>query len=280
MTNNPFTKNQSCISRFFLLMSLTCVSLVSCESDKDEKADAPKRLTEMTYQETSPDEKRKDRDESGVLQLLYDSEGRVVKMISNSQSNNDNRISEYSYQYGDSFISMQMTTESQGSGGETRLGIVRHKYALENGLIVRDTIKEEKNMEIWSFSYDDEKQIKLVTLKTSNRTYEYNYVWEDGNIMKIQAKGDTCNYTYTTLPWKKGFVVSFGSQLDGPLWDAGYFGKRPLILPAEFTEKDGHYTMRCSYEYTVTDGLITKLKEDFSDTDSGQRTTVSTLKWE
>ena len=98
--------------------------------------------------------------------------------------------------------------------------------------------------------------------------------------MKIQAKGDTCNYTYTTLPWKKGFVVSFGSQLDGPLWDAGYFGKRPLILPAEFTEKDGHYTMRCSYEYTVTDGLITKLKEDFSDTDSGQRTTVSTLKWE
>ena len=261
-------------------MSLTCVSLVSCESDKDENADAPKRLTEMTYQETSLDDDRKDGDESGVLQLLYDSEGRVVKMISNSQSNNYNRISEYTYQYGDSFISMQMTTESQRSGGETRLGIVRHKYALENGLIVRDTIKEESYMEIWSFSYDDEKKIKLATLKTSNRTYEYNYVWEDGNIMKIQAKGDTCNYTYTTLPWKKGFVVSFGSQLDGPLWDAGYFGKRSLNLPAEFTEKEGHYTMRCSYEYTVTDGLITKLKEDRLDTDFGQRTTTYTLKWE
>ncbi len=280
MTNNPFTKNQSCISRFFLLMSLTCVSLVSCESDKDEKADAPKRLTEMISEETSLDEERKDRDESGVLQLLYDFEGRVVKMISNSQSNNYNRISEYTYQYGDSFISMQMTTESQGSGGETRLGIVRHKYALENGLIVRDTIKEERYMEIWSFSYDDEKKIKLATLKSGSDTYEYNYVWEDGNIMKIQAKRDTCNYTYTTLPWKKGFVVSFGSQLDGPLWDAGYFGKRPLNLPAEFTEKEGRYTMRCSYEYTVTDGLITKLKEDRLDTDFGQQTTTCTLKWE
>lgn len=263
-----------------MLMSLTCVSFVSCESDKDENVDAPKRLTEMTYQETSLDDDRKDRDESGVLQLLYDSKGRVVKMISKSQSDESNTISEYNYQYKEKFIILQVIRLSQKSNGSTWLEAGYHNYVLENGLIVRDTIKEKRYTELWSFSYDDEKRIKLVTLKTSNRTYEYNYVWEDGNIMKIQAKGDTCNYTYTTLPWKKGFVVSFGSQLDGPLWDAGYFGKRPLNLPAEFTEKEGHYTMRCSYEYTVTDGLITKLKEDFSDTDSGQRTTVSTLKWE
>ena len=277
MTNNPFTKNQSCISRFFLFMSLTCVSLVSCESDKDENADAPKRLTEMTYQETSLDD---DSQELNHLRISYDSEGRVVKMISNRQSERANILSEYTYQYGEKFIVLQVIREEERSYGGTRLEIERQKFVLENGLIVSDTIRDGRYLDIWSFSYDDEKKIKLATYKTSNRTYEYNYVWEDGNIMKIQAKGDTCNYTYTTLPWKKGFIGSYGSHLNGYLWDAGYFGKRPLNLPAEFTEKEGHYTMRCSYEYTVTDGLITKLKEDFSDNDSGQRTTVATLKWE
>ena len=280
MTNNPFTKNQSCISRFFLFMSLTCVSLVSCESDKDENADAPKRLTEMTYQETSLDDDRKDGDESCVLQLLYDSEGRVIKEISNSQSDRRNTKTECTYQYGEKFIVLQVIKEEERTGGTTRLEIERHKYVLENGLIVSDTVRDGSSVDIWSYSYDDEKRIKLATYKPSSRTYEFNYVWEDGNIMKIQTKGDTCNYTYTTLPWKKGLAVSFGTYLDAFLWDAGYFGKRPLNLPAEFTEKEGHYTMRCSYEYTVTDGLITKLKEDFSDNDSGQRTTVATMKWE
>lgn len=277
MTNNPFTKNQSCISRFFLFMSLTCVSLVSCESDKDENADAPKRLTEMTYQETSLDD---DSQELNHLRISYDSEGRVVKMISNRQSERANILLEYTYQYGEKFIVLQVIREEERSYGGTRLEIERQKFVLENGLIVSDTIRDGRYLDIWSFSYDDEKKIKLATYKTSNRTYEYNYVWEDGNIMKIQAKGDTCNYTYTTLPWKKGFIGSYGSHLNGYLWDAGYFGKRPLNLPAEFTEKEGHYTMRCSYEYTVTDGLITKLKEDRLDTDFGQQTTTCTLKWE
>ena len=277
MTNNPFTKNQSCISRFFLLMSLTCVSLVSCESDKDEKADAPKRLTEMIYEEIGLDDGSQ---ELNHLRISYDSEGRAVKMISNSQSDRRNTKTECTYQYGDKFIALQIIEEEERTGGTTRLEIERHKYVLENGLIVSDTIRDRSSVDIWSYSYDDEKKIKLATYKTSNRTYEYNYVWEDGNIMKIQAKGDTCNYTYTTLPWKKGFIGSYGSHLNGYLWDAGYFGKRPLNLPAEFTEKEGHYTMRCSYEYTVTDGLITKLKEDRLDTDFGQRTTTCTLKWE
>jgi len=277
MTNNPFTKKQSCISRFFLLMSLTCVSLVSCDSDNDENVDAPKRLTEMNYEETSLDDGSQ---ELNHLRISYDSEGRVVKMISNRQSERSNTLSEYTYQYGEKFIVLQVIREEERSYGGTRLEIERQKFVLENGLIVSDTIRDGRYLDIWSFSYDDEKKIKLATYKTSNRTYEYNYVWEDGNIMKIEAKRDTCNYTYTTLPWKKGFIGSYGSHLNAFLWDAGYFGKCPLNLPAEFTKKDGHYTMRFSYEYTVTDGLITMLKEDRLDSEYGQSTTVATMKWE
>jgi hypothetical protein len=129
-------------------MSLTCVSLVSCDSDNDENVDAPKRLTEMTYQETSLDENRKDGDESGVLQLLYDSEGRVVKMISNSQSERSNTLSEYTYQYGEKFIVLQVIREEERSYGGTRLEIERQKFVLENGLIVSDTIRDGRYVEM------------------------------------------------------------------------------------------------------------------------------------
>jgi hypothetical protein len=100
--------------------------------------------------------------------------------------------------------------------------------------------------------------------------------------MKIQTKGDTCNYTYTTLPWKKGLAVSFGTYLDAFLWDAGYFGKRSknLLSKFEYRVDNSNIYGQYSYEYGFSNGLVSEIIEKHETNDGSIYKFVSTLLWE
>ena len=149
-------------SIFYLLaivmVTVFSAGLFSCNSDNEESnTDAPKRLARLNKEYIDTDGVGKNR---GNVSFSYDSEGRVVSFVNNIQDNNYSDFIESCYQYGDNYI-FNEEIEDVNTGYSQWLSIERHKYSIENGLIVSDsTIRnDESNMKVLTYTYDDEKRL-------------------------------------------------------------------------------------------------------------------------
>ena len=267
-------------SIFYLLaivmVTVFSAGLFSCNSDNEESnTDAPKQLARLIKEYIDTDGVGKNR---GNVSFSYDSEGRVVSFVNNIQDNNYSDFIESRYQYGDNYI-FNEEIEDVNTGYSQWLSIERHKYSIENGLIVTDsTIRNNgSNMRVLTYTYDDEKRLVAITTKINGRSaYTTEFVWEDGNLIEMKEGSDTFSYDYTTLPWKKGIATNFGFELDAFLWDAGYFGKRSKNLPYGYWYS-GNYN---SYGYGFSNGLVSEIIERYETNDGSVYKFVSTLLWE
>lgn len=252
-------------SIFYLLaivmVTVFSAGLFSCNSDNEESnTDGPKRLTRIVIEDIDTNGVGKNR---GNVSFSYDSEGRIVSFVKRTQDNGYSDIVESHYQYGDDFI-FNEKIEDENTGSNQSIVIERHRYSIENGLIVTDsTISSNRsNMRVNTYTYDDEKRLVAITTRSyGGSVYTTEFVWEDGNLIEMKDGDYTFSYDYTTLPWKKGVTADFGFLLDTFLWDAGYFGKRSKNLPSQFEYKSryGFESGLYSYEYTFSGGLVSEI---------------------
>lgn len=273
-------------SIFYLLaivmVTVFSAGLFSCNSDNEESnTDGSKRLTRIVSE---------DIDTNGVSQnhgnvsLSYDSEGRVVSYVNSTQAWNYSDIIESRYQYGDDFI-FNEEIEDRNTGYSQSLVIERHRYSLENGLIVADSITRtyDRGRRVKTYSYDDEKRLVAITTKSyGGSVYTTKFVWEDGNLIEMKDDSSVFSYDYTTLPWKKGVIADFRFVLDVFLWDAGYFGKRSenLLSKFEYRVDNSNIYGQYSYEYGFSNGLVSEIIERRKSYDGSIYKFVSTLLWE
>ena len=138
-------------------------------------------------------------------------------------------------------------------------------------------------MRVLTYTYDDEKRLVAITTKSYGRSaYTTEFVWEDGNLIKMNDGDYSFSYDYTTLLWKKGIATTFGFVLDAFLWDAGYFGKRSQNLPYGYRYR-GNYNFDSgyySYEYGFSNGFVSEIIEKHETNDGSIYKFVSTLLWE
>ena len=265
-----------------VMVTVFSAGLFSCNSDNEESTtDALKRLARIVTDEIDSNGVSKN---CGNVSFSYDSKGRVVSFVNNIQEKNYSDVVESHYQYGDDYI-FNEEIEDVNTGYSQWLSIERHKYSIENGLIVSDsTIRnDESNMKVLTYTYDDENRLVAITTKSYGSSgYTTEFVWEDGNLIEMNDGDYSFSYDYTTLPWEKGITADFGFSLDAFLWDAGYFGKRSKNLPYGYMYR-GNYNFDSgyySYEYGFSNGLVSEIIEKHETNDGSIYKFVSTLLWE
>ena len=273
-------------SIFYLLaivmVTVFSAGLFSCNSDNEESnTDAPKQLARLIKEYIDTDGVGKNR---GNVSFSYDSEGRVVSFVNNIQDNNYSDFIESRYQYGDDFI-FNEEIEDWNTGYSQSLVMERHRYSLENGLIVADSITRtyDRGRRVKTYSYDDEKRLVAITTKSyGGSVYTTKFVWEDGNLIEMKDDSSVFSYDYTTLPWEKGITADFGFSLDAFLWDAGYFGKRSrnLLSKFEYRADNSNVYGQYSYEYGFSNGFVSEIIERLKSYDGSISKTALTLVWE
>lgn len=234
---------------------LICGLITACSSDNEEEnvnnKESVKRIVKIID----------DDSDSGKVEdfFTYDDQNRVIKVTTLG----GNWYSERNYTYGDGVITSR---EVEGNWEET------HTYTLSNGLIVKDEEVQTTNgrnpsITTMSFTYDSNGYLAIKHI-SSNR-YEDDStarcIWANGNLIGYDwGDGDCLEYRYSNIPWDKMMIYYLkGSGMDGCLWLAGYWGKRPKNLPSERVDN-------YSYEYEVSHGYVTKMKykglwgEDYS----------------
>ena len=265
-----------------VMVTVFSAGLFSCNSDNEESTtDALKRLARIVTDKTDSNGVSKN---CGNVSFSYDSKGRVVSFVNNIQEKNYSDVVESHYQYGDDYI-FNEEIEDVNTGYSQLLYVKRHKYSIENGLIVTDSTisNNESNMRVITYTYDDEKRLVAITTKTNGRSaYTTEFVWEDGNLIEMKEDNYIFSYDYTTLPWEKGITADFGFSLDAFLWDAGYFGKRSknLLSKFEYRVDNSNIYGQYSYEYGFSNGLVSEIIERRKSYDGSFYKFASTLLWE
>ena len=266
-------------------IAVLSVFTLSCESeDNDENGGVSgKRFKQINSEEwNSKDEKIS----SSTIQFTYDANSRIVKMedVSLYYDKEDSRSCVTTYQYEDNRIICN-SVEERIYYGHTYTYVDTEVFTLEDGLITSITDNNGKKKFIL---YDNDGYLK--TIKFANNYHDsINYIWSDGNLMKIEdiTSYNTYAYkfSYSVIPLIKGFITSTWGGPDAALWNAGYFGKRPnyLFAKCEVFRNNKKEDTLDEIEYFLTDGLVTKVIEKRSDKDyhNGDTiTSISTIAWE
>lgn len=237
-----------------VLTVIVCGLMGACSSDNEEEnennKDSIKRIVKVIDEDS----------DSGKEEAFYtyDDQNRVIKVTSITGSS----YRETNYKYGDGVIKSR---EVEGNWEQT------HTYTLSNGLIVKDEEVQTTNgrnpsITTSSFTYDNNGYIAII--HSSSNSYEdrtTRCIWANGNLIKLDWGSEySREYRYSDIPWNKMMICYLkGSNMDGNLWLAGYWGKRPKNLLSEIVDD-------CSYKYEVTNGYVTKMKykglwgEDYS----------------
>ena len=235
---------------------IVCGLMGACSSDNEEEneniKDSVKHIVKVI-----DDDSDSAKEETFYT---YDDQNRIIKATTIS----GRRYSERNYTYGDGVIKSH---EVEDNWEET------HTYTLSNGLIVKDEEVQTTNgrnpsITTRSFTYDSNGYMVIIHTSTNEDWDEdvtTKCIWANGNLIKFDRGGDNSReYRYSNIPWNKMMIYYLkGSNMDGNLWLAGYWGKRPKNLPSELV---GDY----SYKYEVTNGYVTKMKykglwgEDYS----------------
>ena len=178
-------------------------------------------------------------------------------------------------------------------------------YYLTNGLITElrytfMTSMEENAMTVdvvEKYEYDIFGQLVKITGRSWDYTEDVppgviNLYWQDGNISKItytaggwDDKIVTFSYTShaNTIPFTS---MNFGYDVNSYLEWQGYFGKRCKNLPARVLttrpQNTTPSTESSTFDYTISDGMVTKIKETYYNRDmpaSYTNSYVYNLEW-
>lgn len=283
-------KNALCLVTI-MMATILAAGLSSCDSDDVEdngngNGNSNKHVVRMAAKGKEYVEWLEDSvDESYYIEYTYDSRGRVTRMY-DVDSSYHTYAYDRRYQYGDNFILCEEITESTYSTGERELDIERHKYTLENGLIVRDSITNsyESGAVVDYYAYDDVKRLISKTREKNGKVlYRDDFVWEGNNLMELRNGDTKYSYSYSNNPWKSGMIIPYSILEDGCLLDSGYFGMKPQYLPSTFemtseTYKDENF--KDTYEYFLTDGLVTRIVGTHYDNNGLVKTSVMSVEWE
>ena len=225
-------------------------ALTACGSDDDDNnsggtPQSSKRVVKVISEEGG------EIDEST---LSYDSQGRVVGIETTYSSSNRDGYSKKTYQYGDITIITKEVEKKTYSSGQTSSHTETHSYTLENGVIVKD-VETQSSVQTRTFTYDSNGYLTSITDKSDNSTTVQKTSWTDGNLTKAEREyGDDRLWTYSNIPWMKGFPFYLkGLNMDEYLFAAGYYGKMPKNLPAQYNLK------HLKYDYEMDGNLVTKV---------------------
>lgn len=189
-------------------------------------------------------------------EYTYDSQGRIIK----KERNSGTKTIYYVYTYTDNLIVQKLKL---GNSSEERL------HTLENGLIVSGENDKRK----YQCTYE---KGRLTSMKEPmiKRDYVYSYIWENGNIIRIDLNGEIyIKYEYTNYTAPQGFITPFGVEEDLGL----FYGKSSKNLPSKCTFYDEQEGREDTYDWTLKDGfpvnLITR--------ESGSKyLAITTFEWE
>lgn len=226
---------------------LVSAAFTACGSDDDDnaggggKGGSTKRIVKIV--ETEEDWKS----ESSIS---YDAQGRVTRIVCNETD----RTSEITYQYSDEQITSKEVQERKGGSTKTET----HTYTLANGQIIKDVeVNSGTNSNSNTtrlYSYDENGYLASTSYWGSNvQNKTKDFVWEDGNLVEL----DYDSWAYSTTPWNQGIFFYLVPNVDRVLFGLGYYGKLPKMMPSK--SEDTIYHTWDSYEYVVTNGLITAI---------------------
>ena len=247
-----------------LLVGVIVFSACSNEDDSSEKGSEkknPNRIEKIITEEYGSIYER----DIYETTYLYDSLGRVVKVLETEYIGKTVSFGEIVYQYGESEI---ITREVSGSWSES------HTYTLKNGLIIKDVEVQLYNGEnpstrTTSYSYDNSGY--MVSMSYSGEGIEskvLNLKWDKGNIVSLGER----KYSYTDILWPKGMFFYYeGSNMDPNLWVGGFWGKTPKNMPYQNSYNGW------TYKYDTSNGLISK--DTIVDNETGKVIAVSTIYW-
>ena len=202
----------------------------------------------------------------------YDSQGRVIKADETRTSSGSSSHSVFTYQYGELAIVSKVVEEGTYSNGQSYTVSISHSYTLKNGLIVKDVEVQTYNgghpsTITYTYSYDNNGY--MATSSASGyeiESYTDNLTWTNGNLTGLRGG----ELTYTNISWPKGMFFFFeSSNMDRLLWPGGFWGKTPKNM----LYKDLYNGL--TYDYTITNGLITKVRL----IESGNVVYVATYTW-
>ena len=254
------------ISFLSLLFGLfMCVTVFSACGDDDESFGG----NESSHQTSKHIVKTIEEDGSSIYEttFLYDSQGRIVKVDEIRTSSRTNDHSVLTYQYGELAINSNEVRETSYSNGQIFTWSESHTYTLRNGLIVKDVEVQSSNgghpsSTTTTYTYDNNGYMAT----SSVNGYTNNFTWTNGNLTCMGER----EFTYTNISWPKGMFFHFkGSNLDSLLWPGGFWGKTPKNMPHQDLYKEW------TYDYTITNGLITKMRL----IESGSVEYVATYTW-
>jgi len=189
-------------------------------------------------------------------EYTYDSQGRIIKKESNSGTKTI-----YYYTYTDNLI-VQKKKYANFS--------VEHLHTLENGLIVSG---ENDKYRKYQCTYENG---RLTSMKEpmKERDYVYSYIWENGNIIRIDRNGEIyIKYEYTNYTAPQGFITPFGVEEDLGL----FYGKSSKNLPSKCTSYDEEEGWEDTYDWTLKDGFPVNLIKRKS---GSTYLAITTFEWE
>ncbi len=233
-----------------LLPMLAVTTFTSC-GDDDESFGG----NESSHQTSKHIVKTVEEEGSSIYEttILYDSQGRIVKVDeTRTSASGTNGHSVLTYQYGELAITSNEVMETSYSNGQIFTWSNSHTYTLKNGLIVKDVEVQSSNgghpsSTITTYTYDNNGYMAT----SSVNGYTDNFTWTNGNLTCMGER----EFTYTNISWPKGMFFYFkGTNMDSYLWPGGFWGKTPKNMPHQDLYKEW------TYDYTITNGLITKMR--------------------
>ena len=262
---------------FIMLSVLIMPFIASCGGDDEgdngvTKTSKDKRISKIVEEANGTIRERV---------FTYDTEGRIITMETEVNSANYSNTYKRTYQYGETMIIRKSFINGKVASDRADLP---HTYSLKDGKIILDeAVRDDASIKM-AFSYDNNGYMQSYSgpyMYNDDNYNTYNLIWEDGNLSKMDLIPLSLSIEvakYSNLPWNMGEVIDINTTwipyTDPVLLAAGYYGKLSKNLPSEYENN--------SYQYSYSDGLLTKVIKNTKDTNNegAGTTTFITLTWE
>ena len=210
---------------------------------------------------------------------IYDSQGRVTKIIETESGTYQDIRTEITYQYGETVI-IKKEFEEGISNGKSYSWSGSYAYTVENGRIV----KYKQGSTTTTYSYDANNYLSSIRTEYSDTESKTSTItWSNGNLIK---DGDM-TFSYSNYSWVKG--IPFKLIGDSYLFSMGYYGNTPRNLPSKMSNRsalteewinDEIALYEWSYEYTLQDNYVTKMIAKPTRENNKYHINTSTIIWE
>lgn len=256
-----------------LLAVLMMPMMVSCGDDDDNSGSDStngKRITKIVEETKSTIRE---------YSFTYDDKGRIIEMEINANSAKETGTYKRFFQYGETLIISKVETTGSYS---SRYSETTHTYNLSDGKIILDTETYKNASRKTAFTYDSNGYMQSILqypFADSDEHSTSNLIWESGNLTTWKyLEYDIKDWEYTDMIWPKGILFDVLNSIipntDPILLSKGFYGGLPKNLLSRYYNN--------TYQYSLTDGLVTKIIK-FTEPISSEgdtETSVITYTWE